>query len=123
MNMIVTSKPPYVHLHNVGIKVEVVLETLGQILKVPVMADLGHGDDALDADAVRIHRVDDRVQIGAVSALNLKSTKLSSHNHQSSRMVFSVSSRGNIHYRNVPFQMRYFIFNISNLVPLFFYST
>ena len=36
------------------------------------MADLGHGDDALDADAVRIHRVDDRVQIGAVSALNLK---------------------------------------------------
>ena len=98
MNMIVTSKPPYVHLHNVGIKVEVVLETLGQVLQISVVADLGHGDDALDADAVGVHRVDDRVQIGAVSALNLKSTKLGSHNHQSSRMVFSVSSRGNIHY-------------------------
>ena len=55
MNMIVTSKPPYVHLHNVGIKVEVVLETLGQVLQISVVADLGNGDDALDADGVCIH--------------------------------------------------------------------
>ena len=60
------------HLHNVGIEVEVVLEALGQVLQLPVVADLGHGDDALDADAVRIHRVDDGAESGAVAALNLK---------------------------------------------------
>ena len=60
------------HLHNVGIEVEVVLEALGQVLQLPVVADLGHGDDALDADAVRIHRVDDGAESGAAAALNLK---------------------------------------------------
>ena len=65
-------KPQNCHLHNVRVEVKAVLETLGQVLKVPVVADLGHGNDALDTDAVRIDRVDDHVQIGAVCTLNLK---------------------------------------------------
>ena len=48
-------KPQICHLHNVRVEVKAVLETLGQVLKVPVVADLGHGNDALDADAVGIH--------------------------------------------------------------------
>ena len=48
-------KPQIRHLHNVRVEVKAVLETLGQVLKVPVVADLGHGNDALDADAVGIH--------------------------------------------------------------------
>ena len=67
-----TLKPKNCHLHNVRVEVKAVLETLGQVLKVPVVADLGHGNDALDTDAVRIDRVDDHVQIGAVPTLNLK---------------------------------------------------
>ena len=67
-----TLKPQNCHLHNVRVEVKAVLETLGQVLKVPVVADLGHGNDALDTDAVRIDRVDDHIQISAVPTLNLK---------------------------------------------------
>ena len=86
-------KPQNCHLHNVRVEVKAVLETLGQVLKVPVVADLGHGDDALDTDGVSIHRVDDRAQVGAVSALNLKlntkQTNLSISPHQSFICAYS----------------------------------